>query len=73
MDLSSGSIGWHRARRFLDEEINRERPAPSEEYPQWAVGMDRGSVLAYMKVRTWFNTPEENEEMERLRREMFNG
>lgn len=78
MDLSTNSIGWHRTRKWLDDEIERigKQYAMISEEPdqvggEYSFGILDGMRLAYMKVRPRFNTPEENALAEQTRREMF--
>lgn len=78
MDLSTGSIGWHRTRKWLDDEIeglSKQYAEIAEEPDQaggdYSFGILAGMRLAYMKVRTRFNTPEESAAVEKTRREMF--
>lgn len=79
MNLSTNSIGWHRTRRWLDEELkNLEAAAkvePSDtltdEQEEYRQGFIWGQTVALMKVRARFNTPEESALVEQTRREMF--
>lgn len=74
MDLSTGSIGWHRTRQWLDEEIMRLSEVPpglTVEQIGYFEGYSWGKRNAYMNVRSRFNTPEESEQAEKTRREMF--
>lgn len=69
MDLSTNSIGWHRTRKWLDDEI--ENSFNAEPYNDEHKAYLTGLWTAYMKVRPRFNTPEENALAEQTRREMF--
>lgn len=69
MDLSTGSLGWLRTRRWLDEEI--ERAFHSEAYNEEHKSYLNGLWTAYMRVRARFNTPEEDALLEQTRRGMF--
>lgn len=77
MDLSTNSIGWHRMRRWLDDEIERlyEYPESDEgltqEQIEYRNGLRAGMFAAFAQVRSRFNTPEENELAEQTRRDMF--
>lgn len=78
MDLSTNSIGWHRTRRWLDDEIESARKRYNEnlEDPEqiggdFSLGMLAGMEMAYSRIRQRFNTPEENALVEQTRREMF--
>lgn len=78
MDLSTNSIGWHRTRKWLDDEIERiERQykmfaeEPDQVGGEYSFGILGGMRVAYSKVRQRFNTPEENERAEQTRRGMF--
>lgn len=74
MDLSTGSLGWHRTRQWLDDEINKYSEVPPNltmEQLSYFEGVAWGKRIAYMNVRTKFNTPEESEQAEKTRREMF--
>lgn len=69
MDLSTGSLGWHRTRQWLDSEI--ERIASQEPVNEYHGGLIEGTYVAYVRVRSRFNTPEEEAKTEQTRREMF--
>lgn len=78
MDLSTGSIGWHRTRRWLDEAIemcDRTVRMPhyglTPEQEEYRKGYFEGQMTAYMRVRPRFNTPEESAQGEKTRRGMF--
>lgn len=77
MDLSTNSIGWHRTRQWLDSELERvstgdyPRENLTDEQKEYLEGFLWGQEVAYMRVRTRFNTPEESAKMEKTRREMF--
>ena len=77
MDLSTGSIGWHRTRQWLDDEIERAFEAPNmvdgltSEQNEFRKGYFQGMFAAYGRVRQRFNTPEESVQAEKARREMF--
>ena len=69
MDLCTNCIGWHRTRKWLDDEIeNSFNAVPyNDEHKAYLMGL----WTAYMKLRPRFNTPEENALAEQTRRDMF--
>lgn len=77
MDLSTGSIGWHRTRQWLDSELERlDKPTTlgdnyTEEQKEYYRGYMWGQGVAYMRIRSRFNTLEESQQVEETRREMF--
>lgn len=78
MDLSTNSIGWHRTREWLDEAITLAEKTSrvphfglTPEQDEYRKGFFEGQMIAFMKVRSRFNTPEESALVEQTRREMF--
>lgn len=76
MDLSTGSLAWHRTRRWLDAEIERlytkqDANDLTPEQREYLAGFRDGMFAAYGRVRQSFNTREEDAEAEKTRREMF--
>lgn len=69
MDLSEGSIGWHRTRKWLDNEL--EALSTAKPYDEYHEGFLWGQMVAYMKMRPRFYTEEESYEAVKTRREMF--
>lgn len=77
MDLSTGSIGWHRTRQWLDSELERLGNDPgvstglTPEQAEYRDGYLFGQYAAYARVRARFYTDEESAAAEETRREMF--
>lgn len=76
MDLTEGSIGWYRARRYLNGQIEKSYGCPvppdlTPEQVEYFKGRQAGLFEAYGVVRSWFNTESEALKAAETRRGMF--
>jgi len=69
MDLSEGSLGWHRTRKRIDDHLSAIEA--SKPYDKWHEGYLFGQLVALMSMRTLLNTQEESHSAEVTRMEMF--